>query len=62
MPGTELGFSLHWGLYLGSLPHQFHSLLTGLHEFNEVREKYIPVPLTEAADIIGYLEVGKGEG
>lgn len=43
-------------------PHAWdHSLLTGLHQLNEVGEEDISVPFTEAADIIrDLLEGGMG--
>lgn len=50
-----------WG-FLPRCPHVWeHSLLTGLHQLYEVREENIPIPLAEAADIIGDLE-GDGIG
>lgn len=36
---------------------QDYSLVTGLHQFYKVREQYVSIPLTEATDIIGDLEV-----
>lgn len=61
--GWSLGLPHSHGVVLPRCPHIWdHSLLTGLHHLYEVGKENIPVPLTEATDVIGDLEEGDIRG